>query len=162
MILGFLISFIVFGGLAYFISKLALSAGFDRENRFLAGLFYFLAPLVALSIISLMLIAAYSVLGFSASAMVAAIAAKAKLGTSAVIVAIGSVLALLVAIGVIAVIASGPATAFTASQICLVAAVIVLLAKPDRDFGERWLPVVAGLAFGGCMWPFAAMLTFGL
>ena len=47
MVLGFFLSFIICGGFAFIISRLALSAGLDKENRFLAGLFYFLAPFLS-------------------------------------------------------------------------------------------------------------------
>lgn len=159
MIFGCLISFIIFGGFAFLISKLALNAGFERENRFLAGLFYFLAPLISLSIISLVIIGVYSMLGFSASALVEVIAHKLELGSSGALVVLGSIIT---AIFGLAAIATGPATAFTASQVSTAVAIVVLLAKGEREFCGTWLPIVAGAVYGFCMWPFAAMLTFGL
>mgnify|MGYP001317789162 CR=1 FL=1 len=159
MFLGCLLSFIIFGGLAYFISKLALTSGFDRENRALAGLFYFLAPFLTLCILSLVIVGVYSTMGFSVSAMVEVIAQKANINSSGILVTLGSVLT---AVFAFAAIGTGPATAFTASQASTAVAIVALIVKPDRELCEKWLPVVAGLCYGFCMWPFAAMLTFGL
>lgn len=159
MFLGFLLSFIVFGGLAFLISKLALASGFDKENRAVAGLFYFLAPFLVLCTISLVLVGVYSMMGFSVSAMIEVIAQKANIGSSGLLVTLGSILT---AVFAFAAIGTGPATAFTASQVSTVVAIIALIAKPEREFCEKWLPVAAGLCYGFCMWPFAAMLTFGL
>lgn len=159
MFFGFLLSFIVFGGLAYFISKVALASGFDKENRAIAGLFYFLAPLLALCILSLVVVGAYSMMGFSVSAMAEIIVQKANFQSSGFLVVLGSILT---AIFALTAVAAGPATAFTASQVSTVVAIIVLVVKPERSFCEKWLPLAAGLTYGFCMWPFAALLTFGL
>lgn len=159
MFIGFLISFLIFGGIAYFLSKLSLNLGFERDNRFLAVLFYFLVPLLSLSILSLILVGIYSLMGLSVSLAAEAIAHSLSANTSGALVVIGSILT---AIYGIAAIAAGPATAFTASQVVTVIAAIAVVASPDRALCQKWLPWVAFAVYGFCMWPFAAILTFGL
>ncbi len=158
MVIGCLISFIVFGGLAFFLTKLALSLGFDRENRFLAVLFYFLVPSVALSILTCLAIACYSFMGLSLSLAVEAVASSLDVGSSGALVVIGSVLT---AIFGITAFAAGPASAFTAAQVSSVIAAVMVVTKPDREFCLKWLPWVALGTYGFCMWPFTAILTFG-
>jgi hypothetical protein len=159
MIIGCLTSFLIFGGLAYFITRMSLNLGYERDNRFLATLFYFLIPTIALSVITCLVIAAYSVMGFSVSLAVEAIASSLDFGSSGALVVIGSILT---AIFGITAFAAGPATAFTAAQVSTVIAIVVMLAKNDREFSMTWLPRVALVTYGFCMWPFAAILTFGL
>lgn len=159
MIIGCLISFLIFGGLAYFMSKLALNMGFDKDNRFLAALFYFLVPLFSLALLSCIIVAIYSMMGFSVSLIAEAIAAKVELGSSGALVVLGSIITTILGI---TAIAAGPASAFTASQVSGAIAVVTLLLKRDREFCSQWLPLVAGATYGFCMWPFAAILTFGL
>ena len=159
MFIGCLISFLVFGGIAYFLSKFSLKLGFERDNRFLAVLFYFLMPLLTLSILSLLVVGVYSLMGLSVSLAAEAIAHSFSANTSGALVVIGSIIT---AIFGIAAIAAGPATAFTASQVVTVIAAIVVLVQPNRELSQKWLPWVAFAVYGFCMWPFAAILTFGL
>jgi hypothetical protein len=159
MIIGTLISFIAFGGIAYFLSRACFRAGIDRDNRVLAVLFYFLGPLVTLSLISLLIVGVYSLFGFSISLAVEALANHFQANSSGAFVVLGSILT---AIFGIAAIAAGPATAFTASQVSVVVAIVMVLVQKDREFCAKWLPWVACAAYGFCMWPFAAILTFGL
>ena len=159
MLIGCAISFIAFGGIAYFVSKLCLNLGLDKDNKVLAALFYFLGPLAALSIISCVIVGIYSMMGLSMSVAAEAIATSMDLGSSGGLVIVGTILT---AIFGIAAIAAGPATAFTASQFSSLVALIGLFAVRDEELCKKWLPWVAAAAYGFCMWPFAAILTFGL
>lgn len=159
MILGFFLSFIIFGGFAFITSRLGLSAGLDKENRILAGLFYFLAPLFALSLLSVAVVAAYSVMGFSLSAIAEITFAKMGAGTSGLVVTLGSILTAILAL---TAFLAGPATAFVGAKFSTIVAAVFLLVQRDADFNRTWLPWVAFACYGFFMWPFAALLTFGL
>lgn len=159
MIFGTLISFLVFGGLAFLLSRACFNSGIDRDNRFLAVLFYFLGPLFFLSLLTLVIVGVYAMLGFTMSALVEGVALHFKANSSGLFVVLGSILT---AVFGIAAIATGPATAFTASQVSGVIAVVMVLVQKDVEFCKTWLPRVAFAVYGFCMWPFAAMLTFGL
>ena len=159
MFIGCVISFLIFGGLAYFISKACLNYGLDQENKLLAVFAYFLGPLVALSLFSLLIVGVYSLFGFSVSVAAEAIASGFDFGSSGLLVFIGSILTLIYGI---AAIGAGPATAFTASQVSSVVALIGIYISKDVELCKTWLPRVAAAAYGFCMWPFAAILTFGL
>lgn len=159
MIIGCLLSFLVFGGLAFFTSRMGLDLGFSKDNKFLAVLFYFLMPVFTLSIVSCVVVGVYSVMGLSVSLAAEAIASSLSVGSSGALVVIGSIITAIVGI---AAIAAGPATAFTASQVSSVIAAIVVFVTKDEDISKKWLPLVALAVYGFCMWPFAAILTFGL
>lgn len=159
MILGTLISFLIFGGIAYFLSRACFNAGIDRDNKILAVLFYFLGPLVFLSILSLVIVGVYAMLGFTMSALVEGVAHYFKANSSGAFVVLGSILT---AIFGIAAIGTGPATAFTASQVSGVVAIVAVIVSKDNELCKTWLPRVAFAVYGFCMWPFAALLTFGL
>lgn len=159
MLFGTLISFIVFGGIAFFLSKACFSAGIERDNRFLAVLFYFLGPLITLSIITCLVVGLYSVLGFSMSLAAEGVAQYFEANSSGLFVVLGSIVTAVIGI---AAIAAGPASAFTASQVSGVIAIIMVVVSRDPELCKKWLPWVAFGAYGFCMWPFAAILTFGL
>ena len=159
MFLGALISFIVFGGLAFITGKLSFNLGIDRDNRFLALLFYFLGPLFTLTIVSCLVVGLFSVFGLSFAAAGEALAHHLQAGSNGGLMVLGSILT---AVFAIAAIATGPATAFTASQASIVVAILMLFITRDRELCKKWLPWVAFATYGFCMWPFAAIFTFGL
>lgn len=159
MLIGGLISFCVFGGTAYWLGKLSLNHGLDKDNRALAAFFYFLTPMMLLSLISVLIVVAYGFMGFSVSVAAEALARSLNYNSSGLLVLVGTVLTAIVGI---AAIGAGPATAFTASQVSTVITAILLVASPDRGIAKKWAPWVAFAVYGFCMWPFAAMLTFGL
>lgn len=159
MFIGCLISFVIFGGLAFFTSKIGLNAGYEKESKFLALLFYFLAPLLTLSLLSCALVAAYSLLGVSLSAGIEAISTAFDFGSSGLLFVFGSIITAVLGF---AAIAAGPATAFTASQVSGVLAAILIFASKDESLCKTWLPRAAVAIYGFCMWPFTAILTLGL
>lgn len=159
MVLGFFLSFIVCGGFAFIISRLALSAGLDKDNRFLAGLFYFLAPFLALSVLSAVVVGLYSVMGFSLSAIAEILVAKVSGGASGLLVTFGSILTTILAI---TAFLAGPSTAFVAAKFSTIVAAVFLVFQRDPEFNRTWLPWVAFACYGFFMWPFTALLTFGL
>jgi hypothetical protein len=159
MFLGTLISFFIFGLVAFFLSRACFAAGVERDNKFLAILFYFLGPLIAVSVICCVIVGVYSLLGFSMSLAAEGVAQHFQANSSGLFVVVGSIITAIIGI---AAIAAGPASAFTASQVSGVIAIVMLVVSRDTELCKKWLPWVALVAYGVCMWPFAAILTFGL
>lgn len=159
MFFGALLSFIVFGGLAYLTARVGFNLGIDRDNRLLALLFYFLAPLITLTIVSLLAVGVLSFFGLSVAVAGEALAHQFQAGSNGLLVLIGSIL---MAVFAVAAIGAGPATAFAASQPAIVVGILMVFISRDNQLCKRWLPWVAFACYGFCMWPFAAMFTLGL
>lgn len=159
MFLGLILSIVVFGGIGYLTSRLALNLGFEKDKNWVALLAYTLVPLIALASLSLIIVALASAFGVSLAFAVEGLAKLFDASAGGIIAVLGSLFVLILGATVLAV---GPATAFTASQVCLVVGAIMLYAVRDQELSKVWLPRAALLSYAFCMWPFAALFTFGL
>ena len=159
MVIGLVISLLLFGGLGYLLTSLGLNQGLDKDNRFLAVLFYFLAPVLGFSILSFVIMAGMSMFGVSMSVAAEACLQAFGVNSAGIAAVLGSTLSACYAIIGMSV---GPGCAFVGGKISSIVAAIVLVANPDREFSRRWLPIIGGAIYAFCMWPFASVLTFGL
>lgn len=159
MIIGLAISLLLFGGLGYLLTSLGLNQGLEKDNRFLAVLFYFLAPVLGFTILSFVIMAGMSMFGVSMSVAAEACLQAFGINSAGVAAVIGSTLSAVYAIIGMSI---GPGCAFIGGKISSIVAAIILMVNPDREFSKRWLPVIGGAVYAFAMWPFASVLTFGL
>ncbi len=160
MVIGFLLALVLFAPLSYAVARGVVRYSQQSNSPLLGVLFQFLGQIFALSLLSFALLAAASVMGFSASIAADALISTAKTNAQpGVVTVLGS---LVVAIWGFIGVLTGPACAFLAAKIIGVVSLVVTLIKVDQEQTSTWLPVFAAGATIFAMWPFTAYLTFGL
>ncbi len=160
MILGFFLAFLIFGPFAFFISRLVLSNAVENEKPFMGALWLFLALSFGLSLLSLIVLGGFSLLGLSAAAGVDALAYSQDVTPRfGGVTALGGLL--IAAYGLFGFF-TGPACAISAAAISSVCALLVLFLKADQRLVRTWFPLGVLLLVGFHMWPYTAYLTLGL
>ena len=160
MVIGFLLALVLFAPLSYAVTRGVTRYSQASNSPLLGVLFQFLGQLGALSLLSFAMMAAASVMGFSATlAADALISTVAKDAQPGVVTALGG---LQVAIWGFVGVMAGPTCAFLASKIIGIVALVAALVKVEESKVLTWLPVVAAGTALFTMWPFTAYLTFGL
>lgn len=159
MFIGFFLSLVVFGTLAYFLTRGVLGHAYQSERLLLGALFLFLALLIGLTLGSFALMAAGSMLGMSLTLGVEALVSSTTNAQPGLVTAIG---ALLIAVLNLVSIFIGPAGAFVTAKVAGFAALITGLTKLDEKLCLTWMPIAVAVLATWFMWPFTACLTLGL
>ena len=160
MVIGFLVALVLFAPLSYAVTRAVLRYAQQSNSPYLGILFLFVGQLFAHSLLSFALLAAASVMGFSASlaadALVSTVSSQAQPG---VVTLLGSfVVAIWGFIGAMA----GPACAFVVAKVVGIVGLVAVLTKIEQEQVLAWFPVLAAGIAVFTMWPFTAYLTFGL
>jgi hypothetical protein len=159
MFIGFFLALVLFGPMAYFLTRSVIGHAHQSGRPVLGALFLFLALLFGLSLLSVAMMAVGSMLGFSLTLGLEALVSGLTNAQPGMVTAIG---ALIIGIFNMVTIFVGPACAFLTAKIMGIVALIAGLVKVDEKTSVTWIPVGAAVLATWCMWPFTACLTFGL
>jgi hypothetical protein len=159
MLIGFSLALFLFAPLAYFVTRGVVSHSYQGERPLLGVVFLFLALLGGLSLLSVALLAAGSMMGFSGAVALEALAHLFPHTQPGIITAIGGIV---IAVWGFIGLFTGPACAFIAAKITALIALVTALVKVDESNATTWMPVAAAGVALFALWPFTAYLTLGL
>lgn len=159
MFIGFLISLVCCGPLAYYLTHVAVKWEFESKHPFWGALVLFLAQLIGLSLVSTGLLLVWTFMGFSGSLALGAISHAFDIAHPGLVAAIGSII--VAAWGFFGFLA-GPASAFVVAKIMGITNLVTSLCKLDEKRSLSYLPIASAVVATFTMWPFTAFLTFGL
>lgn len=160
MIIGFLAALLLFAPMGFFVTKGVTNHTQQTERPFLGVFYLFLALLGGLSLLSLAMTAAWSMLGLMASAGAGAVTATATdAHAGGAVAGVGGIL--VTVFGVLGAFI-GPACAFVVAKIMAIVGLIAAFVKPNDRTVATYLPFVAAGVALFSMWPFTAYLTLGM
>jgi hypothetical protein len=158
MFIGFLLALVFFGTLSYFVTRGVISHAYQTGRPILGALFLFIALVGGLSLLSLAMMAAGSMLGLSVTLGLEALGRWFN-AHPGLITAIG---ALVIGLLNLVTFFVGPTCAFFVAKVMGILSLVTGLCKLDEKLAVTWLPVVAAVTATWFMWPFTACLTLGL